>query len=234
MSKVSHIKPHIWFTLYALLKLGASKTSIHISTARLSQETGGSQQNASRHLLELEGLGFITRETSSRGSRVRITPLGVSELDRVLQSLKWHIEEKKAEIIVITGVVTRGLFEGAYYISKEGYMRQIKEKLGFEAFPGTLNIEIKEEMYERRRRLEGRSSIRLEGFKDGERSFGAAHCYPCIINGMEEGALIVAERSIHDIDVLEIIAPNYLRRKLGLVDGDTVRIEFLPPPLCDA
>ncbi len=48
------------------------------------------------------------------------------------------------------------------------------------------------------------------------------------INGEVGGALIVAERSIHDYNVMEIISAVYLRRKLGLADGDKVRLSFAP------
>jgi riboflavin kinase len=97
-----------------------------------------------------------------------------------------------------------------------------------------LNIRIGEDDYDKRRRLESGEYIRLEGFKDGERSFGAAHCFPCMVNDEIEGALIVAERSIHDHDVMEIISPHYLRRKLELADGDKVKVSFVPLRRSDA
>ena len=210
------------------MKLGASKTPLRISTTQLSNEIGGSQQSASRHLQVLEKEGLLERKISTGGSKVTVTPAGLAELDLVLQELKWHLEGKEAETIIIEGEVISGLFQGAYYISKEGYQRQIKHKLGFEAFPGTLNMRIKEEEYDKRQRLERGTSIRLKGFKDGERAFGAAKVYPCIINDEEEGALIVAERSIHDYSVMEIISPHYLRRKMELADGDKIKVAFLP------
>lgn len=222
------IKPHLWFTLYTLMKLGASKTPIRISTTQLSEEIGGSQQSASRHLQVLEKEGLLERTISPSGSKITVTPAGLAELDQVLKELKWHLEGKEAEIIVFEGVVVSGLFEGAYYISKEGYQRQIKQKLGFEAFPGTLNVKIKEEEYDKRQKLERGPSIKLEGFKDGERAFGAARVYHCIINDEEKGAMIVAERSSHDYSVMEIISPLYLRRKMELADGDKIKVAFLP------
>ena len=210
------------------MKLGASKTPIRISTTQLSEKIGGSQQSASRHLQVLEREGLLERKISTGGSKVTITSAGLAELDLVLQELKWHLEGKEAETIIFEGEVVSGLFQGAYYISKEGYQRQIIHKLGFEAFPGTLNVKIKEEEYNKRQKLERGPSIRLEGFKDEERAFGAARVYPCIINDEEEGAMIVAERSSHDYSVMEIISPQYLRRKMELADGDKIKLAFLP------
>lgn len=228
------IKPHLWFTLYTLMKLGASKTPIRISTTQLSDEIGGSQQSASRHLQVLEKEGLLERNISPGGSKVTITAAGQAELDQILQELKWHLEGKESETVTFMGELVSGLFEGAYYISKEGYQRQIKEKLGFKAFPGTLNVKIKEEEYDKRQMLERGPSIRLEGFKDGERSFGAARVYHCIINDDEEGAMIVAERSSHDYSVMEIISPHYLRRTMELADGDKIKVTFLPLRRSDA
>ena len=210
------------------MKLGASKTPIRISTTQLSEEIGGSQQSASRHLQVLEREGLLERKISTGGSKVTITSAGLAELGLVLQELKWHLEGKEAETIIFEGEVVSGLFQGAYYISKEGYQRQIIHKLGFEAFPGTLNVKIKEEEYNKRQKLERGLSIRLEGFKDEERAFGAARVYPCIINDEEEGAMIVAERSSHDYSVMEIISPQYLRREMELADGDKIKLAFLP------
>ncbi|MFH2111073.1 MAG: DUF120 domain-containing protein [Candidatus Bathyarchaeota archaeon] len=222
------LKPHLWFTLYTLMRLGATKTPVRISTTELSHIMGGSQQSASRHLQMLEKKDFIERSIEPGGSRIRITGKGLGELDLALQELKWHLEGKEANAVELEGTVVSGLFEGAYYIGKEGYRKQIAEKLGFDPFPGTLNVRIREEDYEKRRHLERMPSIRLEGFKDGERSFGACRCYPLTVNDEVDGALIVAERSIHDFNIMEVVAPLYLRRHLGLADGDRVRLSFLP------
>ena len=66
--------------------------------------------------------------------------------------------------------------------------------------------------------------VKLEGFKVEERAFGGARCYPLIVNGEVEGALIVADRTSYDLSVMEIISPVNLRKSLGLEDGDTVTI----------
>ena len=228
------IKPHIWFSLYQLLRLGANTNFLRISTTELSRVIGGSQQSASRHLQILDSQGFIERKIERGGSHIRITGKGLDELTHVYGELKWYLEGKQAETIVIMGEVSSGLFEGAYYISKEGYMRQIEERLGFTPFPGTLNVKIPEDDYDARRNIERGPGIRLEGFKDGERAFGAARCYPLTLNDEEAGAMIVAERTTHDLGVMEIISPHYLRRKLGLVDGDTVKVSFEPLRRSDA
>lgn len=223
------IKPHLWFTLYSLLVLGGGKAPVKVSTTELSRALGGSQQSASRHLQLLEEMGLVSRRIDPDGSLVTITEGGLAALDEVLQELKVHLEGAGAEVFVFEGTVVSGLFEGAYYISRDGYRNQIREKLGFEPFPGTLNVRIRQEDFDRRRRLEKHPSAILEGFKDGERSFGSCKCYPLLINDEIKGALIVADRTIHDLSTMEIVSPVYLRRHFGLGDGDAVKISFLSP-----
>lgn len=222
------MKPHLWFTLYTLLKLGARTTPIKISTTYLSKIIGSSQQSASRHLQLLEERGLIDRQISTTGSRIQISGEGIGELDNVLQELRWYLEGEEAETVIFEGTVVSGLFQGAYYISKDGYREQIKKKLGFDPFPGTLNIKIKEEDTEKRRRLEQGPSIRIEGFRERDRAFGACNCYPLTLNEEIKGAMIVADRTLHDLSIIEIISPLYLRRHMGLADDDLIKISFVP------
>jgi riboflavin kinase len=223
------IKPHLWFTLFSLLTLGGGKAPVKVSTTELSNALGGSQQSASRHLQLLEELGLVTRRIDPDGSLVTISDKGLAVLDEVLQELKTHLEGAGSEVFVFDGTVVSGLFEGAYYISREGSRGQIREKLDFDPFPGTLNVKVKPEDFEKRRRLEKHPSMLLEGFKDGERSFGACKVYPLLLNDEIRGALIVADRTIHDLSTMEIVSPVYLRRHFGLSDGDKIKVSFLSP-----
>jgi riboflavin kinase len=222
------LKPQLWFTLYNLLKIGAGKNAIRISTTQLSQIIGGSQQSASRHLKILEQQKLIERQIEPSGSKVKISGEGLGILNNVLQELRWYLEGEEAETITLEGTVVSGLFQGAYYVSKEGYRSQIQEKLGFDPFPGTLNVRISDKDIEHRRKLEQGPSIILEGFREKERAFGACNCYPLMLNDDVTGALIVAERTFHDMSTLEIISPIYLRRHMNLADGDLIKVSFVP------
>lgn len=222
------LKPQLWFTLYNLLRIGAGKNNIRVSTTQLSQIIGGSQQSASRHLKILEKNKLIERQVEPTGSKIKISGEGLGILNNVLQELKWYLEGEEAETIILEGKVMSGLFQGAYYVSKKGYRIQIQEKLGFDPFPGTLNVKISDKDIEQRRKLEQGPSIRVEGFREKDRAFGACNCYPLILNDDVKGALIVAERTFHDMSILEIISPIYLRRYMNLADGDSIKVSFVP------
>ena len=224
------IKPFLWFTLYDLLDLGAGSRPVKVSTTELSTMLGCSQQSASRHLKLLEQMGLVQRRIRVDGSIIKVTKEGIGALEEVFYGLKRHLEGVEAEALVFEGVVFSGLYEGAYYISQGDYRDQIREKLGFDPYLGTLNLRLGEADVERRRQLERLPTIVLEGFRDQERAFGGARCYPAVVNDEVEGALIVAERTTYDLSVMEIISPVYLRRHFGLEDGDTVKVSISSPP----
>jgi len=223
------LKPFLWFTLYGLLNLGAGSRPIKISTTEFSNVLGGSQQSASRNLRLLEQKGLVTRRIDANGSLIRITGDGLRALNQVLYDLRRHLEGGEAEALVFEGVVFSGLYEGAYYIGLRGYREQIREKMGFDPYPGTLNLRLKEADIELRQRLERLPPIILEGFKDRERAFGAARCYPAVVNDDVGGAIIMAERTTYDRLVMEVISTVYLRRHFGLEDGDKVKVSISSP-----
>ncbi len=232
MASSNEIKPYLWFTLYHLLKLGAVSLPIITSTSELAQTLGCSQQSASRHLQVLEEMGLIERKIEQKGSHIKITPQGCEILDDIYRELQYFMYGEPSKPLMIEGEVVSGLYQGGYYISREGYRGQIKEKLGFDPFPGTLNLKIPQEEFEKRKRLENRPAVILEGFQNEDRAYGSCKCYPLLVNGAVEGALIVAERTIHEPHIMEIISPVYLRKSLELTDGDRVTVVFSNPPRC--
>ncbi len=219
------------FILYKIAEMGAYHRTARISTQYLAQKSGVSQQTASRHLIELENLGLIQRSITPAGSLVTVTDRGKAQLKNVYSKLKAVIEASHALSITLEGVVFSGLGEGAYYVMQDGYRKQFIEKLGFDPYPGTLNIRLTSD-YDRRtvEELEGYPAIEVEGFKDESRTFGPVKCYPTLINNGSKGALIVAFRTHYDASVLEIIAPQYLRNQLRIRDGQKIKLEIFTMP----
>ncbi|MGA8904634.1 MAG: DUF120 domain-containing protein [Candidatus Bathyarchaeia archaeon] len=217
------IKPSLLITLYKLIEVGAYPDEVIFTTSELAKLLGASQQTASRHLIELEKMGLIHRVRLGRRESIKITTGGVKHLDNMFLTLKRAFEMKKTEI-VFEGTVFSGLGEGAYYMSQEGYRKQFTEKLGFEPYPGTLNLRVRKENQEEVRMLEASPFILIEGFTDGNRSFGPAKCFHGKIADKMEGALIFPVRTHYSGDVVELISPEQLRKALHAKDGDTVKI----------
>jgi len=217
------IKPSLLITLYKLIEVGVYPDEVIFTTTELAKLLGASQQTASRHLIELERMGLIHRVRLGRRESIKITPGGVKHLDNMFLTLKRAFEMKKTEI-VFEGTVFSGLGEGAYYVSQDGYRKQFLEKLGFEPYPGTLNLRVRKEDQEEVRLLEASPFILIEGFTDGNRSFGPAKCLHSKVADKVNGAIISPVRTHYSGDVAELISSEYLRKVLHLKDGDNVKV----------
>jgi riboflavin kinase len=214
------------FTLIRLAEMGALKRTAKISTEFLAEKMGISQQTASRHLIELETKGWIQRTITPEGSLIRIQKEGTEQLQKLNSTLHLLLEAAYPPSVTMEGVVFTGLGEGAYYISKEHYRQQFVEKLGFDPYPGTLNIRLSTDYdLKTRAELEAYPTIEIQGFKNEDRTFGTVKSYPARIGNKVNGALIFALRSHYDRSVLEIVAAANLRKQLNLKDGQKVKVE---------
>jgi len=187
---------------------------------------GLSQQTVSRYLIDLERKGWIKRAVTREGSLIRLTDLGDLQLRAVRSALNSLFERKEPSSIVIEGTVFSGLGEGAYYVTRKPYREQFVKKLGFDPYPGTLNLKLTSEYdIQLRRDLEARDGIEIQGFKNEDRTYGPVKCFPACINGKEKGAVVLALRTHYNSSVIEIIAPCSLRKALKLRDGNKVKVE---------
>ncbi|MEM4700412.1 MAG: DUF120 domain-containing protein [Candidatus Nezhaarchaeales archaeon] len=219
------VSPELWWSLYRLALLGAAKHPVVINTSAFGRAQGVSQQTASRRLIELERRGLIKREVARWGQEVALTDEGVEALRGVYLELRKLFEGEVASVALV-GEVFTGIGEGAYYVSREGYRRQFIAKLGFDPYPGTLNVRLRDsKSLANREILNHFKGIEVEGFSDGDRTYGPVKCFKATINGRVEGALVIAKRTHYGRDVVEFIAPVNIRRLLGLRDGDVIKAE---------
>lgn len=225
---------HEWRHVFILLKLaemGAHRRTAKISTEYLAGKLGASQQTASRYLIELDNEGLIKRTITPEGCLIRITDAGVRELKKLFSTLRFLIEAEYPPSITLEGTIFTGLGEGSYYIAKEQYKKQFIERLGFEPYPGTLNLKLTTDYdVKTRSELEAYPAVEIEGFINENRTFGPVKCYPATIENKVKGAVILALRSHYDVSVIEIIAPVFLRKHLKLKDGHKVKVEVLTLP----
>jgi len=120
----------------------------------------------------------------------------------------------------IEGIIVKGMGEGKMFMSMPHYKNEIKKKLGFEAYPGTLNIKTKFNT----KMLVKTKPILLEGFSSGEKVFGGAKCYSSSIYNIN-GAIIVPDFTKHEKDIVEFIAPVHIKTELNLNNGDKIKID---------
>ena len=207
-------------TLLHLVRLGAVRSFTNVSTRKLGEAMELSQQAASLRLSGLEGAGLIERARSGRGLAVRLTDGGLDLVEAFLSDANANLERGRNEL-TFRGALFTGLGEGGYYISLKGYTSSFARTLGFEPFPGTLNLRLTSQaMVEQRRRLDLMKGVEVAGFSDGKRSYGPVKCFRALVAGKRQGAVLAIERTHYDSSVLEVISPVNLRRSLGLRDGD--------------
>ncbi len=218
------INPNLIYALKHLALEGAKDNFVEISTTKLGEVLGISQQSASRRIGELRNMGLIETRRFGRKIWIKLTRKGVDLLKKEAIDYRRIFEIEKN--IELTGEVISGLGEGKYYIMKEGYFRQIKEKLFFEPYPGTLNVRVYAKDMDKVELLHSIPGILIKGFVSEGRTFGDVKAFLCTING-KDAALIMPERS-HYSDVVEIIADKNLREELNLQDGSIVDIVIFP------
>jgi riboflavin kinase len=201
-----------------------------VSCSGLGDRLDASAQTASRRLQRLEDAGLLDREVLSDGQRVAVTDDGAAALRREYADYRRLFEEDAT--LALDGTVTSGMGEGRHYISLSGYMAQFRERLGYEPFPGTLNVDLTAESVRARGELGAlkADATPIDGWEDDDRTFGPATCYAARVEAGErtyEGAhVIVPERTHHDATQLELIAPVKLREALALDDGDELTVHL--------
>src|SRR3989344_3342885 len=121
--------------------------------------------------------------------------------------------------MAIEGVVSKGLGEGAFFMSMPHYKNEIKSKLGFDAYPGTLNIKVTEDKISEAKKSK---SIRIEGYASNGKTFAGANCHFAKIKDIS-GAVIFPDLTGHK-DVLEFIAPVHVKSALKIKDGDKIMV----------
>ena len=208
-------------TLKQIALSGGSHDFVVVSSRELGRSLGVSQQSASKRILDLLEQGYVTRDLAVRRQRIRLTAKGVDVLRKEYADYRRLYEN--SEKVRIRGILAAGLGEGRYYIQLKGYQTQLQKKLGFDPYPGTLNLKIFGNEAAKLAFLQDRDGTPIKGFVDQGRTFGDAKCFPAEIRGVE-GAVILPVRT-HHRDTLEVISKVHLRTKLGLEDGDVVEVE---------
>jgi len=206
---------------------------VKLSCSGLAEQLDASAQTASRRLQRLDDAGLVDREVLADGQRVTVTDEGLARLRREYADYRRLFETDAT--LSLDGTVTSGMGEGRHYISLSGYMRQFRDRLGYEPFLGTLNVELVPESVRARAELEALAddATPIEGWEDGDRTFGPATCYAARVQseaGSYDGAhVIVPERTHHDATQLELIAPVKLRDELDLDDGERLTVHLGEP-----
>jgi riboflavin kinase len=120
----------------------------------------------------------------------------------------------------LKGKVFSGKGLGEFFVSLSWVQKQLKDRVGFEAYPGTLNLKLSSTSTGLRRRLEKKASFRIipaQGYRSGIVFNAEIDDLKC--------AVIIPEVVGYPSDVLEVVAPTNLREKLRVHDGDELAVK---------
>ena len=220
------IKSEYIITLAKLLLKGAKDNFIEFTSTDIGIEINKSQQAASKIILELQEMKYVERIKKGHGYMIRVTEEGLSSVKKMSEFLNMALNSPPGNIH-FNGILVSGMGEGKYYMSLEGYRKQFKKKIGYIPFPGTLNIRIFDPLsLENREKIERFGYQFIDGFSDSERTYGWVKCYSAIMNDNVDiqSDLLILERTHHDKNMLEIIAPVNIKQVMGLKNGDNVKV----------
>lgn len=214
------VQPEDKEILKQLAKIGGLHDYVYTSSGELAEKIGTSQQTASRKILELLDGGLILRRMGTRKQLIRISPAGAEVLRR--EFADYRLLFQSGESMRIRGKVVAGLGEGRYYLGREGYRKAFNSLLGFDPYPGTLNIEVEPIDREKIGEVKDLDGLMIHAFSAEGRTFGAVKCFRADIGGLEAAAIFPVRS--HHTNVLELVAPRNLREALSLRDGAEVAV----------
>ncbi|HTY52221.1 MAG TPA: DUF120 domain-containing protein, partial [Methanomicrobiales archaeon] len=209
--------------LKAIALMGGCRGPVWISSQSFGESLSMSPQTASRRLKSLEGQRLIDRSLRPDGQYVTVTSTGEEALRKEYADYT-RIFGEGAGPYSLTGSVISGLGEGRYYMSLPTYQEQFRKILGKDPFPGTLNLRLSSASRDVKRKVDGLTWTKIQGFVQDGRTFGEARTLACRIGDIP-CAIVVPGRSHYPDDVIEVISPVELRSVLDLSDGDLVTVE---------
>jgi riboflavin kinase len=123
------------------------------------------------------------------------------------------------------GTVVSGAGEGAYFVALDWVRREIQRLVGFDPYPGTLNLRLLEaDGLPRWRLIRKETGVSLTS---PEPETCGGRLIPVLVGGLIPAAVVLPDVTRYGDEILEIVAPLHLRTRLGLRDGTRVRLTIL-------
>lgn len=102
----------------------------------------------------------------------------------------------------------------------------VEQLVGFDPYPGTLNVRLADDMVERWREIRRQGALRLTPPAPGQ---CGGHLVPVVVSGDMKAAVIVPDITRYGAHVLEIIAPVHLRSRIWLRNHDLLTLTYEGP-----
>ena len=126
----------------------------------------------------------------------------------------------------LRGRLITGSGQGKHFTQREWARAQFLDKLGFDPFPGTINLIVDDpESMKVWNRLMDTPGVRIDNPNPGQHDCDA-RCYPVSIDGQIDAAIVLPEVAGDSPVQIEIIAAVGVRAALDVDDGDSLRLEI--------
>ena len=124
----------------------------------------------------------------------------------------------------ISGRLFSGMGVAGDYLDLQPYQEKISSITGFRPFPGTLNLRVDKDRLEEV--VDSLESLRIDGFEYKGENYSGLDVYMVEVDGLK-GAYIDLDVTDYGDEVIEVIAPDKLRQRLDIRDGEEVNVDFL-------
>lgn len=125
---------------------------------------------------------------------------------------------------VLRGTVVSGVGEGAVFVRLEWFRAAVRRAVGFDPYPGTLNVKLADaEAVARWRRIRERGGLVVA---PSAPAACGGRLIPVDVDPDVVAAVVVPDVTRYGDDVLEIVAATHLRSRLGLSDGDEILLRY--------
>ena len=127
--------------------------------------------------------------------------------------------------MTLTGKIVSGVKQGAFFTQLDWFQSQCRDKLGFEPYPGTLNLEISIDDVPIIETLEQEAEI---DFIPPDSEFCSGKAFPVLVEGIRAAIVIPAEEvRVHGKNIIEVISDQRLKDVVNVDDGDCVTLTLI-------
>ncbi len=122
---------------------------------------------------------------------------------------------------MMRGIVRDGQGQGSAFTQLDWVREQFRDKLGFEPYPGTMNVQVNAAV---RTAAQTPLGILIE---PATADYCAATCRRVRVNGRVYAVWIMPDVPNYPNGLVELMAPVALRKELELEEGDEVSIQVV-------
>jgi riboflavin kinase len=126
-------------------------------------------------------------------------------------------------MIRLRGRVVSGVGEGASFVALDWFRRAVRDAVGFDPYPGTLNVRLDPDAIARWRRIRDGAGVAVA--PPAPEACGG-RLVPIRLDPDVPAAVVVPDVTRYGDDVLEVVAASHLRSRLSLRDGDPVALRY--------